>query len=382
MRGTLNLKPGTLWLAAGLAVVWLAGSGCTQRPFGKSKEDPAPDAAAMAVPVEVAAIRRGAIEAVQKTSRHLEAEQEVRVYARTANRVTKLLVEEGDRVEQGQVLVQLEDDIQTTQAEKARGNVERARREFARLEALYAQRLISEQVYSDSQFELRQLELALEDAQRQLDYTRVVAPIAGTVTLRLVKEGDLVNVSQHLFDLVDFNSIVARVYLPESELPNLRVGQPVRVVATALPGQEHEGYVQRIAPVVERKTGTVKVTVAFRDVGALRPGMYVTVELVTASNAQALLIPKRALVHDGGQIFAYRLGEERVVQRVLVRPRLGDELHVEPLEGFAEGDLLVVAGQTGLRDGARVRLPGDPDPADAAAAAKPVVASSSPKTKS
>ncbi|MBE7504335.1 MAG: biotin/lipoyl-binding protein [Verrucomicrobiales bacterium] len=174
MRGTLNLKPGVHWLAAGLAVVWLAGSGCTQRPFGKSKENPAPDAAAMAVPVEVAAIRRGAIEAVQKTSRHLEAEQEVRVYARTANRVTKLLVEEGDRVEQGQVLVQLEDDIQTTQAEKARGSVERARREFARLEALYAQRLISEQVYSDSQFELRQLELALECAAA-VRYTRVVS---------------------------------------------------------------------------------------------------------------------------------------------------------------------------------------------------------------
>jgi len=202
----------------------------------------------------------------------------------------------------------------------------------------------------------------MDDARRQLEYTEVRAPIAGTISARLVNLGDLVNVNQHLFDLVDFNSIVARVYLPEKELSSLAVGQPVRVTSTALPGVEFAGHVKRIAPVVESKTGTVKVTVGFTEVGQLRPGMYVEVAIVTATRDDALLISKRSLVYDADQIFAYRLGTNRTVERVLVEPRLADRDNLEPARGFSEGDQLVVAGQTGLKDGASVRLPGDPDP--------------------
>jgi len=134
------------------------------------------------------------------------------------------------------------------------------------------------------------------------------------------------------------------------------------VTSTALPGVGFNGHVKRIAPVVESKTGTVKVTVGFSEVGQLRPGMYVEVAIVTATREDALLISKRSLVYDADQIFAYRLGTNRTVERVLVEPQLADRDNLEPARGFSEGDQLVVAGQTGLKDGASVRLPGDPDP--------------------
>ena len=92
--------------------------------------------------------------------------------------------------------------------------------------------------------------------------------------------------------------------------------------------------------------------------------MYVVVELVTATEATAVLIPRRALVYDQDQVFVYRLEPDRHVERVLVETRIEDRLNLEPVGGFAEGDLIVVAGQTGLKDGAKVRLPGDPDPED------------------
>jgi membrane fusion protein (multidrug efflux system) len=272
-----------------------------------------------------------------------------------------LLVEEGHRVDSGSVLLRLEDDIQKNQFEKAKSNLDKARREFERSQALHQQNLISEQAFSDVQYELRQRELAFEDARRELEFTQVRAPIAGTVTRRLVKAGDLVNVNQHLFDLVDFNSIVARIYIPERELRQLAENQSVRVNSTALPGRAHQGYIQRIAPIVESKTGTVKVTVAFKDVGDLRPGMYVDTEIVTATRTNALLLSKRALVYDVDQIFAFRVSSNRIATRVLVEPVIADRAYVEPAQGFGEGDPAVVAGQTGLKDGSRVRLPGDPD---------------------
>ena len=87
--------------------------------------------------------------------------------------------------------------------------------------------------------------------------------------------------------------------------------------------------------------------------------MYVDVDLVTATRTDAVLVPKRALVYDNDQIFVYRLGDEKRVERVFVQAHLTDKFHIEPLDGIQAGDRLVVAGQAGLKDGALVSVPGD-----------------------
>jgi len=317
-----------------------------------------------AVPVEVTTIARGDIEATLRNSTHLEAEEEVKVFARTANRVTELLVEEGDVVKKGQVLLRLDNDIQKTAYAKAQVSVDKAREEFDREKALFEQKLVSEQMFNDTKHALRQFELACEDAKRELEYTEVRAPIDGTISQRLVKYGDLVNLNQQLFDIVDFNSMVARIYVPEKSLPDLQLDQSARVTATPFGDREFQGYVKRIAPVVEAKTGTVKVTIGFHDIGPLQPGMYVDVEIITTKRSDALLITKRALLYDGELSYVFRLLPERKVERVLVEPKITDKLNVEPVKGFREGDQIVVAGQTGLKDGAKVRLPEDPNPED------------------
>ena len=340
------------------AAVCLAG--CGNGPA--DGKDATKDAKDDAVPVEVTTIARGGIEATIRNSTHLEAEEEVKVFSRAANRVTELLVEEGDVVKKDQVLLRLDNDTQKTAYGKAQTSLEKARQEFDREKALYEQKLISEQVFNNAKHELKQLELAFEDAQRGLEYTEVRAPIAGTISQRLVKYGDLVNLNQHLFDLVDFHSMVARIYVPEKSLPELRLDQPARVTATPFGAQEFTGYVKRIAPVVESKTGTVKVTIGFKEIGQLRPGMYVDVELVTAKRADAILLTKRALLYDGELSYVFRLLPERKVERVQVEPKIADKLNVEPVNGFKEGDQIVIAGQTGLKEGAKVRLPGDPLP--------------------
>jgi membrane fusion protein (multidrug efflux system) len=184
----------------------------------------------------------------------------------------------------------------------------------------------------------------------------VRAPISGTVTRRLVGLGDHVVPNQQLFDLVDFNSIVARVHVPEKELVRLRLGQPVRISAPALGGETVQARVSLLSPIVDPKSGTIKATVKVPDHPGLRPGMYVGVTLVTTTEKDALLVPKRALVYDNDQIFLYRLKGGNRVERLLVRPALEDKDFVKPQGGLSEGDKVVVAGQAGLKDGAVVRL--------------------------
>jgi len=264
-------------------------------------------------------------------------------------------------VKAGDLLVQLENDIQIIQVSKAKNQVAEAKEEFERQQSLHSQDLISDQVFSQAKFNLQQLQLNLEDAERELGYTEIRAPIPGTITLRQVKVGDQVTAGQNLFNIIDFQSIVARLYIPENELSHIRVRQPVRVESTAFPGQSFQGHILRVAPIVESRSGMIKVTVGFKDVGPLLPGMYVDADIVIASKPDALLLPKKAFVYDGEQRFVFRMGEDRMAERILPRTGLEDSDHVEPLDQLSEGDAIVIAGQTGLKDGSKVRLPEDPE---------------------
>jgi membrane fusion protein, multidrug efflux system len=325
-----------------------------------------------ALPVTVATLHRGPMEAVLRFSTNLEAESSVAVLSQATRRVEQLQVEEGDRVRKGQLLLRLQDDEQRTSLAKVQSQLDKTRREYERQKRMHAAELISEQAMNDATYEIEQLELALDEARRQLSYTEVLAPISGTVTRRLVSLGDHVTPNQHLFDLVDFDSIVALVHVPEKELPRLKVGQPARISAPALGGRI-DARIERLSPVVDPRSGTVKVTVDVPHRPGLRPGMYVDVELVVDRQPDSLLVPKRALVYDTDQVYVFRL-KGGTVERLLVRPALEDAANVQPTPsegGLAEGDRVVVAGQAGLKDGDRVRLTGAAPKPGAKPGAKP-----------
>ena len=329
---------------------------------GKDKNDGDEDEADEdeAVPVEIVTLERGPIESILRFSTNLEAENDVQVFSEAARRVTQLLVEEGDIVRKGQVLIRLQAEAQQTEVARVQSQLEKAKLEFERQTNLYEQELISIDEYNEATYALEQLELSLEDAKRMLGYTEVRAPITGTLTERFVNVGDHVTIDQHLFDITDFNSIVARIYVPEKELSRLRVGQDARIFAEAAGTSDKRGTVDRIAPRVDPRSGTVKVTVAIPPTESLLPGMYVTVELITDVHEQAVLVPKKALVYDADQLFVFRVKEDDLVERLLIQAVLEDRDNIEPTSILEEGDRIVVAGQASLKDGSKIRLVGGP----------------------
>lgn len=308
------------------------------------------------VPVEVVEIQRGPIESVLRYTTNLEAESEVTVFAEAARRVRQRLVEEGDKVSRGQVLLRLQDDQQRTAVERAQSELAKVKLEFERQQRLFEQQLISEAVFNEASYGLEQAELAYRDAQRELSYTEVRAPIGGTITARYVKIGDHISVNQELFDIVDFDSIVALVYVPEKELPRLGVGQEARIAPDAASGEPRTGSIKRIAPVVDPRSGTIKVTVDVPRSDRLLPGMYVSVDLVTETRDDAVLVPKKALIYDADQIFLYRVTDDDKVERMLVTPVLEDRDHIQPTNTIQPGDRVVIAGQAGLKDGSTVEV--------------------------
>ncbi|HKK72711.1 MAG TPA: efflux RND transporter periplasmic adaptor subunit [Candidatus Krumholzibacteria bacterium] len=335
----------------------LAACGPGDGPGGKDA-DAAPDsttAAEASVPVEVQAVARGPIEAVIRATSTLEAEERVIVSAEAARRVVEILAEEGDQVAKGALMLRLQDEEQESMLAKARTALETARREWERQQRLYDRELTTEKAYNDALANFEQRQIELQDAERELSYTRVRATIAGTVTQRFVKLGDQVSPGQQLFELIDFRSLQALVYVPEKELTRLEPGQPVRVRAPAIREEPYMATLQRVSPIVDARTGTVKATVDVGGQPGLRPGLYVDVELITEVREDALLVPKRALVYEDDRMTAYRV-RSGVVERVPIVPAMSNDAFVLPAGGIAEGDTLVTAGQAGLKSGARVEI--------------------------
>ncbi len=334
-------------------------------------------AADEAIPVAALPMFRGRIESVLRFSTNLEAENRVDVLSEAERHVTELLVEEGDTVRAGQTLLLLEDEAQRTALRRVESQLDRSRLEYERQKRLFEQDLISEQAYNQARYDTEQLELALEDAERELSYATVLAPISGVITERVVNVGDHVETHAKLFQIVDFDSIVARVFVPERQLPGLFVGQPARVLAQSLDGSR-QAKVERISPVVDPRSGTVKVTLDIPGNQGLLPGMYVEVDLVAAVEDDALLAPKRALVYDQEQVFVFRVAEGAEgprAERLLVSILIESEDVVQLAGDLAEGQRLIVAGQAGLKDGARVRLL---DPAEALGSVAELGAASAP----
>ena len=308
------------------------------------------------VPVELEVITTGDIAAYVKASANLETEYQVRVISRTSNLLAELLVEEGDQVAAGDLLARLENDSQRIALDKAKAKFARDQREYDRQKNLVKKNLISEQDFAKTSFEYDQAKLDRDKAQIDFDYTEIRAPIAGTVTSRLVNLGDQVTNNKHLFDIVDFDSMIAKIYLPEEHIPDIRVGQIANIQSQAISEQTFSGKVKRVAPVVDAKTGTVKVTVAVNPENVLLPGMYVDVSLLMKTQSNAVLVPKKALVYDNNQAFVYVYGRNNAVKRIAIEAEIADTDNIKPISGVSPGDRVVIAGHRGLKDGARVRV--------------------------
>ncbi len=348
-----------LLLAAAVATV----VGCSSEKPPEPKADARKPPEGKPVLVELAVVERGMIEEILERSSPLEAEAQVQVLARTQNPAVELLVEEGDSVTQGQVLLRLESDRQQTDYDQALSQLEQTRIDFDRLEILYTQQLISESEYRNGRFAYDQAKLRSETAKRQVEYTEVTAPIDGVITSRTVKVGDQVNTGTPIFEIIDLDSIVAVIHVPEQYLPKLKPNMEARLLSSTLADTVFAGYVKRISPIVEARAGTIKVVVGVKELGLLRPGLWVDVELVLDSKQDAILIPKRSIVYDNDQTYAFKAYTDtngvRRAKRELVVPRNADKIHIEPESGFAVGEEIIVAGQSALKDESAIRELGE-----------------------
>lgn len=379
------------WIVAIVIAVLLALAGLAFALLGRGR------ALEVHTAPVVAIAPGGSSSSVLDASGYVVARRMATVSAKITGKVREVMIEEGMRVEEGQVMATLDPidadaqrQLAASQLEAARSQVDnmraqltQAEAEAGRLQALVAQQLVSRSQYDQAVAQRDALRAQLQSAQRNVrvagdqlaisdlnvDNNIVRAPFAGVVTAKAAQPGEIVSplatggfTRTGIGTVVDMDSLEIEVEVGESYIGRVQPKMPAEVVLNAYPDWKIPAEVIAIIPAADRGKATVKVRVAIQVKDPrIVPDMGVRVSFLEKPQAQqdgpqGVRVPGNALVQRGGQTLAFALkDDDRVVQReVKAGIEMGQDRQV--LSGLAAGETVVVDPPQELEDGAKVKL--------------------------
>ncbi|MGY6520061.1 MAG: efflux RND transporter periplasmic adaptor subunit [Lysobacteraceae bacterium] len=352
-----------------------------------------------AVPVQVAQARDAAVggpASVLDASGFVYARRQATVSAKITGKVEEVLIEEGMRVEAGQVMARLDPaDAQAqlalaeaqreaarAQLGEIRANLELSRRTLERDRSLFERQLVARAQLDQSQAQVQALQARLASAQRQVavaddqralaaigvENTIIRAPFAGVVTQKAAQPGEMISpvsagggfTRTGIGTVVDMGSLEVEVDVNEAFIGRVQPGMPVQAALNAYPDWRIDGEVIAIIPAADRTRATVRVRVRLdSDDPRIVPDMGVRVSFLedTAASAEPMpgvWIPARALVETDDGAHVFRVADDRA-RRVAVETGQRRDADVHVPAGLSDGQSVVLSPE-GLRDGQRVRV--------------------------
>lgn len=340
--------------------------------------------------------------AVLQATGYVTARRQATVSAQITGTLTQVLIEEGERVESGQVLATLEDTAQKATLAQAQAGLRAAqaqlaqfqaqlaqsRRDQARSEELAARKLVPAQAAEIARTQVdtqsaqleaqrKQVEVAeagVRAAQVQLDYCTVRAPFSGVVTAKAAQVGEIVSplsagggfTRTGVGTIVDMDSLEVEVDVTESYINRVQPRQPAQAVLDAYPDWKIPAHVIAIIPSADRGKATVKVRVALEQKDPrLLPEMGVRVSFMEEAKPAAAepppppkgaLVPDSAIVRRDGKDVVFAVDGERARQRAVMPGRSFGDLRAA--EGVAAGERVVRQPPPAMADGAKIEIKG------------------------
>lgn len=315
------------------------------------------------VAVTVAPAAKGQIQATVTYTGTVVPWHEVTVYPRTTGWLERILVDVGDRVTRGQVLVRLDTrELQTKLAEQ-QAHLVFLEQEFQRDTRLVQEKAISQSEADRTKMTYEVAKAQVDNIKTLLSYTEIASSLDGVVTERLLldRPGQLVNPATPILKLADVSRMRIQAKVAEQDASHLkggRRGEGTEAVVRfpALGNRSVEATVSQVFPPLDpiTRTTTVELVVSNPD-SAIHGGMYAVVDLVLGKKANAVLIPRQAVLAVEGQPAVF-VTDSVVAMKRPVRLGLAGKGQVEVLEGVAGGELVITKGARGLTDGQEVRV--------------------------
>lgn len=354
--------------------------------------------------VEVEALAERPIRSSILASGKLSHEEEALLSTEVIGRVTAVYVKEGDQVEQGQLLLQIDDEAIAANVAQSEANVrvqeiaiqsqelrvENLARQWERQHELHERGLVDTDSFEnfDNQYEMAKLDLlsrreslaqaqaTLEETENRLSKTRVYSPMTGVITTLDIEVGETAISSttnvpgSGLMTIANPDSIITEVNVDEADIGNVALGQEVEIVAIAYPDQPMRGVIDSIAMSAMKPEGSQSlsfvVKIKFTDTGdvLLRPGMSCRAEIFTNQDRPVLATPIQAirveedLAASRTQYSVFVL-EDGTAQRKEIEIGISDDQYQEVSSGLEAGAQVIVGPDRILRtlqDGDAVEL--------------------------
>lgn len=361
-RLTQRLAASSICLLLGLTA-----AGCSSGSADAPESSPAAPAFGSeerSVPVTVASVQVGSLSEILELTGTVQPWDTYSVTTEVSGRVEEIHVQEGDWIEEGQVLLELdrtkrELELRTRRAQLEQGMVELdfARKRLARADALLQRGAISQSEVDTlnervkvAQAGVEVAELAIESMEEDLNDTLVTSPVAGQITSRFVSIGEVVGPMAQLFTVLELNPVKVLTEITEPYLLEITAGQGVRIRFDAIGQDVFTGIVHRIHPVANAQSSAFPLEISLRNgLRQLLPGMVARIELKGKVFREVTHVPLEAVVNSEGSNLLYVVRDGKAHrQEVEVVERLDGRAIVEGQ--LTEGESVVVQGNRNLTD--------------------------------
>jgi RND family efflux transporter MFP subunit len=335
-----------------------AATSCNNQPTNTTTE--------LAVPVSVTDIKPGSIEKVINTTGTLSATKTTVVktemtgkYKLLTNPGTRRPFALGDAVENGQVLVMLEDAeyVNGIGLEAKKLNLEISEQNMKKQESLFEKGGVTQLDYRSSEVNYTNAKDAFERANLQLAKMQVRAPFRGVITdLPAITNGTQVSSGTSVVSLMDYSIMTVEVNLPEKFISDVKIDLPVRIMNYTLPNDTLPGKVKELSPAISTETRTFKGII---EVGnpelKLRPGMFAKADIVMARHDSVIVIPKSIIISGqrGKTVFVVDNGTA-IEKRITLG--FENQNDAEITSGLKLNDRLVVKGFETLKNRSKVKI--------------------------
>ena len=283
-----------------------------------------------------------------------QANESVTLTAKVTDTVRRVNFEDGDFVEAGAVLIELTNQEEEALLAEARANLDDAEAQLRRLEDLSGRGLTSASELDVARSRAGASRARLNSIVARLRDRLIQAPFSGLLGFRQVSPGTLLSPNTAITSIDDISIIKLDFTIPETFLGTMDPGAKILAKSASFPGREFEGTVRTVGSRVDPVTRAITVRAHLDNADrALRPGMLLTVNVVTAERT-ALVVPEGSVFQVQNRAYVYMVDGDTVHQQQI---EVGGRRFgvVEVLSGLEEGDLVVTEGIIKLREGARVR---------------------------
>ncbi|MGD2294650.1 MAG: efflux RND transporter periplasmic adaptor subunit [Candidatus Aminicenantes bacterium] len=352
-----------------LAVAVLFLFSC-QPPGPPQKEGVSGEQSFGAAPVKVYEAKRQKVSEKLFYTGQIEAWKEISITPEIGGKIAAIYVEEGDRVQEGQLLAELDTRAIRLQLDQAKAgvavaeaNYKDAKRNMDRMERLSEEKAVSEQQYEKiklafeaAEAQLQQAKAALNLANHQLEVALMKAPFSGVIAAKSVEVGDVINPlmgGPGVLTLVDFYRIKVAIDVSHQDIVRIKKGQPVLINVSAIPNTTFKGRVTVVNLAADPMSKKFRVEVMVNNPNLiLRPNTFGEVTFEVETHENALAVPQDAVLRNQFVFIAKgNTAERREVVLGLQNSNL-----VEIVSGLEEGELVIVEGNYGLEDGSQVEI--------------------------